>query len=54
MIENIIAVAAILLIISGAVAYIVKQKKQGKGCIGCPDSNKCGGYCSSCKNCSLK
>ena len=43
--ENVIAIIAIALIIGGAVAYIIKAKKSGKKCIGCPDG------CCTCKNC---
>ena len=46
--SDMIAIAAILLIIGGAVAYIIKAKKSGKKCIGCPDSSSCSGKCSSC------
>ena len=53
---EIVAIAAILLIIGGAVAYIIKAKKSGKKCIGCPDSGSCHakGGCNSdsCGNCS--
>ena len=52
---EIIAIAAIVLIIGGAVAYIVKAKKSGKKCIGCPDSASCSGNCSGCScGCSEK
>ncbi len=38
-----IIVAAILLIIIGlAIAYIVKEKKKGTVCIGCPQGGTCG------------
>ncbi|MBQ9131244.1 MAG: FeoB-associated Cys-rich membrane protein [Clostridia bacterium] len=52
-----IILAVIALIVGGAMAYIVKAKKSGKKCIGCPDSSSCGkaseqsgcsGSCSSC------
>ena len=50
--ENIIIIAVIALIIGGAVAYIVKAKKNGQKCIGCPDSKTCSGYCSGgCASC---
>ncbi len=43
---EIIAIIAIVLIVGSAVLYIVKEKKKGKKCIGCP-------YAASCsKNCS--
>ncbi len=46
---DIAIIAVILLIIGGAVAYIVKAKKSGKKCIGCPYGDSCGkskGACS--------
>ncbi len=45
-IADMIVIAAIVLIIGGATAYIIKAKKSGKKCIGCPNSSACGG-----KNC---
>ncbi|MBR2376559.1 MAG: FeoB-associated Cys-rich membrane protein [Clostridia bacterium] len=36
-----IAIALIVLIIGGAVFYIIKAKKSGKKCIGCPDACNC-------------
>lgn len=48
MVGDIIAISAIVLIIGGAVAYIIKAKKSGKKCIGCPDGAKCSGDCVSC------
>ena len=54
---DIIAIVAILLIVGAASAYIIKAKKSGKRCIGCPDSATCGkggcsGSCSSCTACN--
>ena len=56
-----IAIAVIALIVGAAVAYIIKAKKSGKGCIGCPDSASCGknascksgchGSCHGCSGC---
>ena len=43
---DIVAIIVILLIVGAATAYIIKAKKSGRKCIGCPD----GGSCSSC-NC---
>lgn len=43
---EIIAVIAIVLIIGGAVAYIIKAKRNGQKCIGCPYSKQCGGKCN--------
>lgn len=44
---NIIAVAVILLVIGAAVFYIVREKKRGKKCIGCPYADSFGS-CTSC------
>ena len=49
---EIIAIVAVVLIIGGAAAYIIKAKKSGKKCIGCPDSSSCSGKCSGCSACS--
>ena len=47
---EIIAGLGIALIVGGAIAYIIKAKKSGKKCIGCPHGDKCKGSCNSC-NC---
>lgn len=39
--KNIIAILIIALILSLAIFYIVKQKKSGAKCIGCPHSKEC-------------
>lgn len=43
--EDIIITAIILLIIAAVTVYIVKAKKRGEKCIGCPYSKKCKGGC---------
>ncbi len=48
---EIIAIVTIALIITGAVIYIVKAKKSGRKCIGCPDGGKCKGSCNGCNGC---
>ena len=46
---DIIVIAVILLIVGGAVAYIIKAKKNGTKCIGCPDCKTCASKgCSGC------
>jgi len=51
---DIIVIGIILLIIGASTAYIVKAKKSGNKCIGCPYSatchsaGKCEGACSGC------
>ncbi len=46
---DIIVALILAAIIGGAVFYIVKAKKGGQKCIGCPYSGKCGGNCAGCK-----
>lgn len=38
---EVIAIIAIVLIVGLAVLYIIKAKKSGRKCIGCPDSATC-------------
>lgn len=38
---NLIVVAVILIIIGAAIVYIVKEKKKGVKCIGCPAAAEC-------------
>ena len=50
---NIIAVLVLLAVIGLAAGYVIKAKKSGQKCIGCPDARTCGkGGCSGCKGCS--
>ena len=53
-----IAIGLLLLAVGGAVAYIIKAKKSGRRCIGCPHSKECsanhraaacGGSCACCQ-----
>ena len=39
--ENFIVIAVVLLIVGGAVTYIIKEKKKGVVCIGCPHAGEC-------------
>ena len=41
MITNIIAAAIILLAVGASLRHIIKEKKRGVKCIGCPDSGCC-------------
>ena len=45
---DIIAIIALVVIIGGAIAYIIHAKKSGKKCIGCPDSGSCSHNCKGC------
>ena len=51
---GIIAIILIALIIGSAVFYIIKAKKSGRKCIGCPDGCSCKAKnCGGC-DCSKK
>ncbi len=47
---DIIIAAVVLLIVTLAVRYIYKAKKNGVKCIGCPHSKECGAKSCSCKD----
>ena len=49
---EIIAIAIIAVIVGGAIFYVIKAKKSGKKCIGCPDGCSCNGSCGG--SCSIK
>ena len=47
-----IAIAAIVVILGLAIFYVVRAKKNGQKCIGCPSAKTCSGNCGSCgSNC---
>lgn len=46
---NILAIAAIVLIVGCAVGYLVRAKRRGEKCIGCPYAKQCGGNCGTSK-----
>lgn len=39
---NVISVIVIVVILAAAITYIVKAKRSGQKCIGCPSSKTCG------------
>ena len=46
--ENYIIIAIVLIIVGLAVAYIIREKKKGAKCIGCPYAKECGSKTCSC------
>ena len=48
--DDIIIIIVVAVILAIAIGYIVKQKKKGVKCIGCPHGKQCTGHCSG--NCS--
>lgn len=49
--KNIIAVIVILVILGLAIGYIIKQKKKGVKCIGCPSGGSCSSNNCGCCDC---
>ena len=49
---DIIIIIAIALVVGGASFYIIRAKRRGQRCIGCPDAKTCSGNCSACHACS--
>lgn len=49
MIDDILAAIVLVAILGGAITYVVRAKKKGVKCIGCPHSKNCSGNCSGCK-----
>ena len=50
--ENLIIGAVLVLIVGAAVTYIIKAKKKGVKCIGCPAGATCSGKCSGTSGCA--
>lgn len=48
---NLVVVGILLIIIGSAVAYIVKSKKSGVKCIGCPSGCTCSGKSDGSSQC---
>ena len=41
--ENVIVVVILLAIVVGIVGFLLRAKKRGETCIGCPHAKQCGG-----------
>ncbi len=58
--ENWIAGAVLLIVIIVAIVYVIRAKKNGQKCIGCPNGSRCpskdrqtsDGACCSCCGCT--
>ena len=58
--DNFVVIAVIVVILALVILYIVKARKNGIKCIGCPDAKicqskgaGCSGCCSSCQGCNV-
>ena len=45
--ENIIVVLILVAIAAGIVWYLIRAKKKGDKCIGCPYAKQCSGKCDN-------
>ena len=43
---DIIVLAIIALVIGGAAFYIIRAKRRGQKCIGCPHAKSCANHCT--------
>ena len=51
--ENVMIIIVVAVILALAIGYVVKAKKSGRKCIGCPGGS-CNGSCSGCCGCGEK
>jgi len=51
---DIVVLIVIVLTVGGAIAYIVRAKRRGQKCVGCPYAKECGGCCPSQKDSETK
>ena len=42
---DVLVILVILAIVASSICYIVKEKKKGHACIGCPNASKCQKHC---------
>ena len=49
--QDVIIILILAVILGSAAWYIIRAKKKGRKCIGCPDSGSCAGSCAGCKGC---
>ena len=47
MFENVLVIALLFVIVILIVSYLVRARKRGEKCIGCPYAKNCSGHCSS-------
>ncbi len=43
--ENVIVIFILVAIVAGIIWYIVRSKKRGEKCVGCPYAKQCGSKC---------
>jgi radical SAM protein with 4Fe4S-binding SPASM domain len=45
--ENAVVIIILAAIVSAIILYLVKRKKSGEKCIGCPYAKECSGKCGN-------
>ena len=45
--QNIIIISVLVIVVGAAIFYIVKEKRKGKKCIGCPYSGTASCHCNA-------
>ena len=50
--ENVIVVVILVAIAAGIIWYLIRAKKRGEKCVGCPYAKQCGSKCNG--GCSSK
>ena len=38
---DLVVILALVLVLGGAIAYVIREKKKGRKCIGCPYADSC-------------
>ena len=44
--QNVIIAALLVAVAGGIIFYLIRAKRRGQNCIGCPNSKECKGKCS--------
>ena len=54
--EDLILILVLALILGGVSFYLIRAKKRGQKCVGCPDSCGCAGKtgCAGCSGCGTQ
>ncbi len=47
--KNAVIIGILVIIVGSALWYIIKKKRAGTKCIGCPDSENCKNGCCGCR-----
>ncbi len=45
--ENVIIILILLAIAAGIIFYLIRSKKRGDTCVGCPHAKQCGNKCKN-------